>query len=399
MVGAAGFDTRRQSSSSAEHHTVKTIYLDYNATTPCAREVQEAMLPFLAEYYGNPSSGHVLGRASREAIEDARTQVGLMLGADRTEIVFTSGGTESNNLALKGIAFRGGHPPQGHLVISGIEHPAINEPARFLKNVGWELTVVPCNSQGVVEPEAVAEALRENTRLVSVVHANNEIGTIQPIAEIAEVCHKQGVLVHTDSAQSIGKIEVDVAALGVDLLSVAGHKFYAPKGVGALYVRRGVQLEPLLHGAGHESGQRAGTENTAFIAGLGRAADLVRMNLESSAERMEALRDELWELLREAVGAGLKRNGEGADILPNTLSLRFPGVVGHDMLARVPELCASTAAACHSGDTEISATLAALGLTPEEAQGTVRLSIGRNTTQNEIQRAASLLVGAWEDLK
>lgn len=378
---------------------MKTIYLDYNATTPCAREVQEAMLPFLAEYYGNPSSGHVLGRASREAIEDARTQVGLMLGADRTEIVFTSGGTESNNLALKGVAFRGGHSPQGHLIISAIEHPAIDEPARFLQNIGWDLTIVPCNPQGVVEPEVVAEALREDTRLVSVMHANNEIGTIQPIGEIVEVCHKQGVLVHTDAAQSVGKVEVNVGELGVDLLSVAGHKFYAPKGVGALYVRRGVQLEPLLHGAGHESGQRAGTENTAFIAGLGRAADLVRLNLESSIERMECLRDELASLIQEGIGEGLKQNGDGATTLPNTLSLRFPGVVGHDLLARVPELCASTAAACHSGDADISATLAALGLSPEEAQGTVRLSIGRNTTQYEVQRAASLLVGAWEDLR
>lgn len=383
----------------AEQPTVKTIYLDYNATTPCAREVQEAMLPFLAEYYGNPSSGHVLGRASREAIEDARTQVALMLGADRTQMVFTSGGTESNNLALKGVAFRGAHQPRGHLVISAIEHPAIDEPARFLECIGWDLTVVPCNPQGVVEPEAIAEALREDTRLVSVMHANNEVGTIQPISEISEVCHKQGVLLHTDAAQSIGKIEVNVSELQVDMLSVAGHKLYGPKGVGALYVRPGVQLEPLLHGAGHESGQRAGTENTAFIAGLGRAADLVRSGLDSSSERMESLRDELWELLREGIGSQLIRNGDGAGILPNTLSVRFPEVVGHDLLARVPELCASTSAACHSGDASISNTLAAMGLSPEQAQGTVRLSVGRNTTQPEIQRAASLLVGAWEDLK
>ncbi len=378
---------------------MKTIYLDYNATTPCARGVQEAMLPFLAEYYGNPSSGHVLGRASREAIEDARTQVGLMLGADRTEIVFTSGGTESNNLALKGVAFRGAHSPRGHLVISAIEHPAIEEPARFLQFMGWELTTVPCNGHGIVEPQAVVDVLRPDTRLVSVMHANNELGTVQPIAEIAAECHRQGILVHTDAAQSIGKIEVNVGELGVDLLSVAGHKFYGPKGVGALYVRRGVRLEPLLHGAGHESGQRAGTENTAFVVGLGKAADLVRSNLESSALHMEGLRDELWTLLHEGVGSDLQRNCDGVSTLPNTLSVRFPGVVGQDLLARVPELCASTAAACHAGDAGMSGTLAAIGLSPEEAQGTVRLSVGRNTTQQEIQRAASLLLGAWEDLR
>ncbi len=374
------------------------IYLDYNATTPIAPSVQEAMLPFLAEHFGNPSSGHALGRAAREAIEDARAQVAQLLSADRGEIIFTGGGTESNNLAFKGTALRDGDTSRRHLVISAIEHPAVVEPARFLERLGFSLTVVPCNAQGIVEPAAVADALRPDTLLVSIMHANNEIGTLQPIAEIAGQCRQRDVLVHCDAAQSVGKVALDVNELGVDMLTIAGHKFYAPKGVGALYVRRGVRLEPLLHGAAHESGRRAGTENTSMIVGLGRAADLVCAGRAEFAARMSGLRDRLWAALRDGSDGALKFNGDEQRRLPNTLSVRFAGVAGRDILARVPEVYASTGAACHSAS-GTSGTLAALGLTSAEAQSTVRLSLGWSTNEDEIDRAASLLLDAWESLR
>jgi cysteine desulfurase len=376
------------------------IYLDYNATTPIAPAVQEAMLPFLAEHYGNPSSSHALGRASREAIEDARGQVAMLLECDHEDVVFTSGGTESNNLAIKGVMLR--EPPSagGHLVISAIEHPAVMQPARWLERQGYAVTVVGCNREGLVEPEAVEAALRPTTRLVSIMHANNETGVIQPIRQIAALCRARGVLVHTDAAQSAGKIRTAVKELGVDLLTIAGHKLYAPKGIGALYLRPGIPLEPVIHGAGQEGGIRPGTENTPYIVGLGCAAMTAHKHLDAAAERMAALRDKLERRLRSAIGPSLRINGGGAERLPNTLSVSFPGVVGGELLARIPELYASTGAACHSdAPASISATLAAMRLTAPEARGTIRLSTGWYTTEAEIDRAADLLLGAWEALK
>lgn len=377
---------------------MRQIYLDYNATTPIAPSVREAMLPYLSERFGNPSSGHVLGRASREAVDEARRRVAALLGADEDEIVFTSCGTESNNLALKGVLMR--DPGQrGHLIISAIEHPAIAEPARFLERWGYEVTVVNCDRRGVVDPAAVEAAMRPTTRLVSIMHANNEIGTLQPIRQIAQICRERGVLVHTDAAQSVGKVPVRVSELGVDLLSIAGHKFYAPKGVGALYVRRGIELEPVQHGAGHERGLRAGTENVPYIVALGEAAALVARSLDEHAARMAAQRDRLLQLLREAIGPRLTINGDGAERLPNTLSVNFPGVEAHEMLRRCPELCASTGAACHSGASHVSATLAAIGLSAAQARGTMRISLGWFTTDDEIDEAAHLLLAAWEALR
>jgi cysteine desulfurase len=374
-------------------------YLDYNATTPIAPEVREAMLPYLAEHYGNPSSSHVLGRACHEAVEQARERVAHLLGASSDEIVFTSGGTEANNLALKGVMFKLAWGGTGHLVISTLEHPAIVEPARFLERLGYEVSIVPCDRRGVVDPADVQKALRPQTVLVSIMHANNEIGTLQPIAEISRICRQRGVLVHTDAAQSIGKVRVKVQELGVDLLTIAGHKLYAPKGVGALYVRLGVALEPLLHGAGHERGLRAGTENVPYLVGLGRAAMFVEEHESATGggatEKLARLRDRLYEALRTSI-AGLTVNGAGAPRLPNTLSVNFPGAIGGDILKRCPELCASTGAACHSGSTHVSATLKAIGLAPEVARGTVRLSVGWPTTDEEIDRAARALVAAWE---
>jgi cysteine desulfurase len=375
---------------------LRNIYLDYNATTPIAPPVQEAMLPFLAEYFGNPSSQHALGRASCEAVEEARLRVGQLLGANRDEIVFTSGGTESNNLATVGVALGRPLAGGGHLVISAIEHPAVAEPAELLESLGYDLTVVDCDSQGVVHPETVEKAIRPDTFLVSVMHANNEIGTVQPIREMSEICRKNKVLLHTDAAQSIGKIPTLVDELGVDLLSLAGHKMYAPKGVGALYVRRGTPVAPVLRGAGHERGLRPGTENVASIVALGKAATLAQGELTAVARRMSELRDRLLERLSDAIPRRLTVNAEGAPRLPNTLSVNFPGVLGGELLRRIPELCASTGSACHSGSDNLSATLAAIGLSPQVAQGTVRLSVGRYTSEEDVDRAASLLLAAWE---
>lgn len=376
---------------------MRTIYLDYNATTPVAAEVREAVLPFLGEHFGNPSSDHRLGRACQEALADARTRLAQLLGAQASEIVFTGGGTESNNLALKGVLERFA-PSDAHLVISSLEHPAVAEPARRLRELGYAVTVVGCDRRGVVSPAVVAEALRPNTRLVSLMLANNEIGTLQPVAEIAKLVRPREILLHTDAAQAVGKVAVRVADLGVDLLTVAGHKFYAPKGVGALYVRRGVALEPQQHGAAHESGLRAGTENVAFIVGLGRAAQRVTEELSERARSMQQLRDQLEERLTGALGAAATVHGAGAPRLPNTLSINFGGVLASDLLRRVPELCASTGAACHSTSGPGSATLAALGLTADQAAGTVRLSLGWETTQAEVATAAEVLIAAWEAL-
>jgi cysteine desulfurase len=373
---------------------MQAIYLDYNATTPVAPEVREAMLPYFGDEFGNPSSSHALGQAAHAAVEIARERVASLLGAAPDEIVFTSCGTECNNLALAGVLLRGAPPLADHLVISALEHPAIVEPARFLRRLGCEVTVVPCDCRGVVDPDDVARALPPRTRLVSIMHANNEVGTLQPVREIARLCRAHGVLVHTDAAQSLGKVPVNVDDLGVDLLTVAGHKLYAPKGVGALYVRRGTKLEPLLHGAGHERGLRSGTENVPYLVGLGMAAELAARHLLDAAQRMAALRDRLQSRLREALGERMVVHGEHAPRLPNTLSIAVRGADAHELLRRSPALCASTGAACHSGSTKVSATLAAMQVGEDLARATLRLSLGRPTTEEEVDRAAELLLAA-----
>lgn len=377
---------------------MRRIYLDYNATTPLGPGVAEAMLPFLQEYYGNPSSNHALGRICHEAMEDARGHLAAIIGADRDEILFTSGGTESNNLALLGTLMQGFPAAGGHLITTAIEHPAVAEPARYLARLGYDVTVVGCDSNALVDPDDIRRAIRSDTRLVSVMHANNEIGTVQRVREIAAICHEHEVLVHTDAAQTVGKIRVKVDELNVDLLSIAGHKLYAPKGIGALFVRQQVDLEPVLHGAGHERGLRPGTENVPHIVGLGAAALLAGRHLESQATRLGQLSERMGGLLREALAEELIVHGETVPRLPNTLSVRFPRVNGWQLLARIPELCASTGAACHSRGEVVSATLRAMGLTAAAAQGTIRLSVGWPTTDDEVDRAAELLIGAWEAL-
>lgn len=374
---------------------MRSIYLDYNATTPVCPAAQEAVLPFLAEHFGLPSSSHALGRAAQAAVNDARGRIARLIGATAEEIVFTSSGTESNNLALKGAAFLRG-PGQGHLVISALEHASVAEPAAFLERLGYGLTIVPANESGVIAPTDVLNALQPDTFLVSVMHANNEIGTLQPIREIAEICRRRGVLLHTDAVQTVGKIPVAVAELGVDLLSFSGHKLYAPKGIGALFVRREVALEPVLHGAGHERGLRAGTENVPGIIALGAAATVAEAGLEEDSGRMSVLRDRLQSRLEEAVGETLTVHGRAARRLPNTVSVNFPGVSASELLHRCPELCASASAAQNAGSCAISPTLQAIGLTPDTAAGTIRLSVGWYTTQEEVDRAAELLLNAWE---
>jgi cysteine desulfurase len=373
---------------------VKQIYLDYNATTPIDPSVVEAMMPFLTTHFGNPSSSHSLGRGAKESIEDARAKVSALIGCDRDEVIFTGGGTEASNMAIKGIMLAGGQAG-GHMITTAIEHPATLAPARFVEKMGCELTIVGCNDQGVVEPQAIADAIRPNTRLVSVMHANNEIGTVQPIREIAEVCHQHSVIVHTDASQSLGKLPAFVDQLDVDLMTIAGHKLYAPKGIGVLFVREGLDLEPLLHGAGHENGMRAGTENTPYIVGLGQAAFLAASLLDESAGISEALRERFWKTISQHVPRAVVHGFE-VDRLPNTISIAFPGVSAFEMLKRVPEVCASLGSACHSSGDHKSGTLGAMGVAPALMEGTIRFSFGRKTTVEEVDRAASLMVEAWE---
>jgi len=379
-------------------------YLDNNATTPIAPEVTEVMQPYFDKLFGNPSSSHVKGTELRDAIEQARRHVALLWGANADEVTFTSGGSESNNHVLKGVFLDRKQFLGGHLVISCFEHPAISQPAAYLESLGIEVTRVGCNAMGVVEPEQVKKSLRPDTRLVSIMHANNEIGAIQPIAEITDLCHQRDILVHTDAAQSLGKVRVDVQELGVDFLTLAGHKLYAPKGVGALYIRSGVQLESLIHGASHESGVRAGTENTPSWIGLGEACRILAEGGKQHQEDLRLKRDLLFEKLSEAI-EGLTVNGMYDDPavdavcrLPNTLSVNFPRVIGGELLDATPSVCASTGAACHSGETRMSDTLAGIGLQPEVAQGTVRLSVGRMTTLEEVERGAADLIATWTAL-
>ena len=379
-------------------------YLDNNATTPIAPEVAAVMQPYFQELFGNPSSTHVKGVELGDVIEQARNHVASLLNADANEVTFTSGGSESNNHVLKGIFLKRKQFLGGHLVISCFEHPAIQQPAAYLESLGIEVTRVGCNPFGTVDPVEVKAAIRPDTRLVSIMHANNEIGAIQPIAEIAHYCREHGVLSHTDAAQSLGKVNVDVKELGVDFLTLAGHKLYAPKGVGALFIREGVALEPLIHGASHESGVRAGTENTAYWVGLGEACRILMRDAVTHSNQLRFKRDLLYSRLKEAI-VDLSVNGkyedEQTDLqrrLPNTLSVNFPGVVGAELLAATPSVCASTGAACHSGETKMSDTLQGIGLLPEVAKGTVRVSVGRLTTTEEIEQGANDLLTTWKSM-
>ncbi len=379
------------------------IYLDYNATTPIDPAVVEAMLPYLQKHFGNPSSSHSIGVEAKKAVDISRQQVAELIGAKPKEIVFTSGGSEASNHAIKGVVFANlrdsfGRLAEGaHIITSTIEHPATLQPCEFLKRIGAAITYVPVDGRGIVDPDSVKNALiKAKTTLVSIMHSNNEVGSIQPIREIADLAHEYGALMHTDVAQSMGKIPVNVNGLGVDLLSIAGHKLYAPKGVGALYIRDGVNLEPLIHGAGHESGRRAGTENVPYMVALGKACALARESLPKATEDLRDLKWHLWINLRKVLRNKIVRNGpvEMAICLPNTLNISFLGHVGPELLRKIPEVAASTGSACHEGNVSISPVLKAIQVPPEQAQGAIRLTVGRFTTHEEIDRAVGLFLKA-----
>lgn len=368
-------------------HTAK-VYLDYNASTPIAPEVGDAMRPFLVNDFGNPSSQHWASENAKEAVENARTQVARLLGCDLTEVVFTSGGSESNNHAIKGV-FYANQSRGNHIITTQVEHPAVINPCRFLEKLGAKVTYLPVDRFGRVDPQDVRRALTPQTILVTVMHANNEVGTVQPIREISEIVRSHGIIFHTDAAQSVGKIPVNVDDLGVDLLSVAGHKVYAPKGVGVLYIRKGTPIEPLIHGAGHEGGRRAGTENVILVVGLGRACELAENWVGISS--VKSLRDLFWSRIQEMFGEGVVLNGHPTERLPNTLNVSFVGQVGAEILAGLTGVAASTGSACHEGMVEISPVLKAMGIDHQVGTGTIRFSLGRDTTQDEIDYVVSLL--------
>jgi cysteine desulfurase len=367
------------------------IYLDYNATTPIAPEVLEAMLPFLRTHFGNPSSQHGYGAPAHAAVVQARSEAAQLIGGGSDEIVFTSGGTEATNHALKGLAFAAMGGERKQIVVSTVEHPATLETARALQRFGFEVVEIGVDRHGVIDLAQLERALTTQTLVVSLMHANNETGTLQPVAAAAELAHRQGAMVHVDAAQSAGKIPVDVNALGADLLTVAGHKLYAPKGVGALCVRAGVALEKLIDGAGQESGRRAGTENVPYIVALGAACRIARERLEASATHMAAMRDRLWARLQANLGERAVVNGHPQARLPNTLNVSFAGCIGAELLAALPQVAASTGSACHDGRVSISPVLAAMGIDPTIARGAVRFSAGRNTTAQEIDQAAGMV--------
>ena len=373
------------------------VYLDHHATTPLDPRVLESMLPYFTEGFGNPHSAqHAYGWAAEAAIEQARVQVAALIGALPEEIVFSSGATESNNLAIRGVAAHAG--PRRHVVTCATEHPSVLETCRALRRDGFEVTELPVQRDGLIDLDEFREALRPDTALVSIMAANHEIGVLQPIAEIAEVCQKRGILLHTDAAQAAGQIALDVAALGIDLLSLSAHKLYGPKGIGALYVRRGVRIAPLLAGGGQERGLRPGTLPTPLCVGFGAACALARQELADDATRLRDLRERLYQGLHQAI-EDIQLNGAPEPRLPGNLNLCLPGIDAEDLLAELPELALSTGAACASASQEPSPVLRALGLSDEAIQGSIRIGLGRATSACEIGFAIERLAAAAHRLR
>ena len=374
------------------------IYLDYNATTPIDPEVVTEMLPYFQTHFGNPSSSYGLGRHNKQAIEKARSQVAGLIGALPEEIVFTSCGTESNNLAIRGIAFASQQKGK-HIITSSIEHPAVTEVCRYLASLGWEITYLPVDKFGTLNSEDVKKAIRPDTVLISIMHANNEVGSIQPVSEIGIIAKENNIIFHTDAAQSIGKIETNVNELGVDLLTIAGHKLYAPKGIGALYIRKGVNIENLMFGAGHEMGRRPGTENVPYIVGLGKACELARENDIIIHEHIFQMRQRLFDGLREKSVSSISLNANLENCLPNTLSISFANIEAHTLASVIAEqVYISTGSACHSGSVEISQVLKAMNIEHKQAAGTVRISTGKFTTEEEVDRAIQIISEAIQKL-
>ncbi len=364
------------------------IYLDYNASTPVATRVLDEMLPYLKQKYGNPSSTHAFGVACRAGIEQARERVAGMLGGEAPEIIFTSGATESNNMVIKGVA--ASSPKGSHIITSKIEHPAVLEPCRYLERHGYTVTYLPVDQFGVVNPADLEKAITPMTVLVTIMHSNNEVGTIQDIGELCRIASSRGVLFHTDAAQSVGKVRVRLEELGVDFLTVAGHKFYAPKGIGALYIKSGRKLGPLLHGAGHERGLRPGTENAAYIVALGAACEVAAPILEAEGTRQTKLGQRLYAGLRQG-GLNVHLNGSPEKKLPNTWNISFTGFDAVSVMEALPGVAVSPGAACHGSIVEPSHVLAAMGTDPALARGAIRFSLGRETTETEIDAVTEKL--------
>jgi cysteine desulfurase len=376
---------------------MQPIYLDYNASTPIDPRVAEAMQPYLTEHFGNPSCGHVYGTTTNKAVAKARKQIADMLHCTTNELVFTSGGTESNNYAIKGIA-HACRDKGNHIITSSVEHPAVTEVCLHLEKHGFEVTYLPVDNYGMVTAKQVEEAITPKTILITIMHANNEVGTLMPIAEISEVAHQKNILVHSDCAQSIGKIPASIDDLNIDLLSIAGHKVYAPKGIGALYIRKGVRLEKLIHGAGHENNRRAGTENVLEIVGLGKACELIGDKTEEHQKHMQALRDRLENGLSKHFPES-KINGHPEKRLPNTCSISFRNMEANKILSELKTVAASAGAACHSDGISVSGVLKAMNVPLEYAMGTIRFSVGRFTTEEEIDRAINDIAQVVEKLK
>jgi cysteine desulfurase len=363
------------------NQSMEKIYLDYNASTPVAPEVVETMKPLLDDFYGNPSALHWAGKPVKDLLHQARQQVADLIGCSPKEIIFTSGGSEANNLALKGFYFKNQNKGS-HIITSKIEHPAIINPCRFLEQIGAKVTYIDVDRYGKVSLEKIEKAITNETILISIMHSNNETGTLQPIKEIGELAEKYGIALHTDASQSVGKVPVNINDLKVDMLTIAGHKLYAPKGIGALYMKEGTQLEPLIHGAGHEFGLRAGTENTLLAVGLGKACEIAIQQVEN--HHIKDLTNYFWRQLRGAFGEQVVLNGHTADRLPNTLNVSFVRKAGQDLLAAIPQLAASTGSACHAGSIELSPVLKEMDVPEEVGMGAIRFSLGRNTTKAEL---------------
>ncbi len=367
------------------------VYLDYNATTPIDPEVVKEMTPFIETCFGNPSSSYLIGRQNKDAIEKARKRVAVLINCNPGEIIFTSGGTESNNHAIKGAAFANSHKGN-HIIASAIEHPAVTEVCVFLSKNGYNISYLPVDEYGMVNAKDVENAIRPDTTLITVMHANNEVGTIQPIKEIASIAKENNIIFHTDASQSVGKIKTDVSELGADLLTIAGHKFYAPKGIGALFIRQGTKIENLLHGAGQEIGLRPGTENVIEIVGLGKACEIASKNLSNNHKHMKEMRERLYQSLKKALKINLKVNGHPENRLPNTLSISFEKVDAHTLASFIKnDVLISTGSACHSGIEDISPVLKAMNIDYKSAGSTVRISTGRYTTADEIDFASDVI--------
>lgn len=373
---------------------MRRVYLDHSATTPVSEEVLKEMTPFFREKFGNASSLHSFGQEARRAVEDAREKIAKLIGADQNEIFFTSGGTESDNTALKGVVGKG-----DHLITSNIEHPAILDVCKWLESQGIEITYIKVDESGIVDPKEVEKAFRKNTRLVSVMHANNEIGTVQPIEEIGKMCRKRGILFHTDAVQSFGKIPVDVRKMNIDMLSASSHKLYGPKGVGCLYIRKGLKVTPLMHGGGHESGRRSGTENVAGVAGFGKACEWARKNMKDEARRMAGLRDTLIEGVLKIPGTIL--NGHREKRLPNNANFSFGDIEGESLIMYLDMkgIAASTGSACSTKSLKPSHVLTAIGLKPIQAQSSLRLTLGKDNTGEDVKYTIEAIKETVENLR